>query len=119
VTNTSTTSRSTTSTPQAHPQVIEPVAGQGDPQGAAAARRPATPGEAATIVMPKHDPRPTGPASVSAAPSKGAPSDAEVRAAVDKFQAAVTKYHLDKLNFNGALLDPSQLAPGVFYTSIA
>ncbi len=112
---TSTTHSSTSSTPQAHPQVVEPVAGQGDQ----AARRPATTGETATIVAPTHDPRPTGPASVSSAPSKGAPTDAEVRAAVAKFQAAVSQYHLDRLNFAGSLLDPSQLAPGVFYTSIA
>jgi rare lipoprotein A (peptidoglycan hydrolase) len=99
--------------------VVEPVAGQADPNSAAAAKRPATAGEAATIVIPKHDPRPTGPASVSTAPAKDAPSDAEVQAAVTKFQAAVAQYHLDKLNFNGALLDPSQLTPGQFYTSIA
>ncbi len=100
--------------------MVEPVAGQANPKkSAAAARRPATAGESATIVIPKHDPRPTGPASVSSAPAKGAPSDAEVRAAVAKFQSAVAQYHLDKLNFNGALLDPSQLTPGQFYTSIA
>jgi Lytic transglycolase len=116
---TTTTQTAASSTPQAHPQVVEPVAGQSDPNSAAAAKRPATTGEAATIVIPKHDPRPTGPASVSTAPAKDAPSDAEVQAAVAKFQTAVAQYHLDKLNFNGALLDPSQLTPGQFYTSIA
>jgi rare lipoprotein A (peptidoglycan hydrolase) len=38
---------------------------------------------------------------------------------VRKFQAAVHKYHLDRLNLSYAILDPAQLPPGQFYTSIA
>jgi rare lipoprotein A (peptidoglycan hydrolase) len=42
-----------------------------------------------------------------------------VRAAVAHFQAAVRQYHLDRLNLSYAVLDPSQLPPGAFQTSIA
>jgi hypothetical protein len=42
-----------------------------------------------------------------------------VRAAVKRFQAAIKHYHLDQLNLSYAVLDPAQLPPGRFYTSIA
>jgi rare lipoprotein A (peptidoglycan hydrolase) len=66
-----------------------------------------------------HAPSPNQPASVSQAPAKGAPTDAEVRAAVARFKAAVAQYHLDRLNLSGALINPSLLPPGVYNTSIA
>jgi rare lipoprotein A (peptidoglycan hydrolase) len=97
--------------PQGHPQAIEPVAGN-----AAAVTRPApAPMQSAT---PATGP-PTGPASETKAPAKGAPTDAEVRAAIARFQAAVRRYHLDRLNFSNVLLDPSQLPVGQYYVSIA
>ena len=58
-------------------------------------------------------------ASDTSAVAKGAPTDAEVRAAIAKFQLAVATYHLDRLNLNYALLDPTQLPPGVWNVSIA
>jgi hypothetical protein len=99
---------------QAHPQVVQPVAGQG---GATADPGPAAQAGAGTA--PLHDPAPRGPASVTGAPSVGAPSDAEVRIEVARFQLAVARYHLDRLNLAGALLNPAQLPPGQYFTSIA
>lgn len=42
-----------------------------------------------------------------------------MRAAIVRFQLAVARYHLDRLNLSGALLDPSQLPPGQYNVSIA
>jgi rare lipoprotein A (peptidoglycan hydrolase) len=42
-----------------------------------------------------------------------------VRAAIAKFQQAVARYHLDKLDFRNVLLDPFQLPAGQFNVSIA
>ncbi len=98
--------------PQAHPQAIDPVAG-----AVGATTTPAGPVEQPAVQT--HDPRPTGPATVTLAPAKGAPTDAEVRAAIARFQLAVARYHLDRLNFAGVLLDPSQLPPGQYNVSIA
>ncbi len=66
-----------------------------------------------------HDPTPTGPASSTSAPAKGAPTDAEVRAAIEQFQLAVATYHLDRLDFSGVLLNPAKLPPGQYFVSIA
>jgi rare lipoprotein A (peptidoglycan hydrolase) len=109
-----TTAAARPTVPHGHPQAVQPVAGQ-----AAGARTTTLPTQTAAPRSPGHDPVPTGPASETRAVAKGAPTDAEVRAAVAKFKAAVARYHLNRLNFSGVLLDPSQLAPGVFYTSIA
>jgi rare lipoprotein A (peptidoglycan hydrolase) len=94
--------------PLAHPQAVEPVAGNA--------------GAATTQIespLPSHDPRPKAPATNTKAPVKGAPTDAEVRAAIARFQLAVARYHLDRLNLSGALLNPSQLGSGPFNVSIA
>jgi len=64
-------------------------------------------------------PSPRQPATITLAPAKGAPTDAEVRAAIAQFQAAVARYHLDRLNLSGALLNPSQLPAGEYNVSIA
>lgn len=110
-----TTVRATTSAsyPTPHPQVVEPVAGReaktrGRP-------RPSAPG----LSVISSDPKVGAPATVTDAPAKGAPTDAQVRAAVARFQAAVAYYHLDQLNFSGELLKLSQLPPGEYFTSIA
>jgi len=95
---------------QGHPQAIEPVAG-----AASHVRTSAL----ATQTTSARDPVPTAPATITRAPAKGAPTDAEVRAAVARFQAAVARYHLDRLNLSGALIDPASLPPGQWYTSIA
>lgn len=97
----------------AHPQAVEPVAGKGVPAGTPGAN--SDPGPAAR----RPDRAPTGPASAGSGPARGAPTDAEVRAEVARFQRAVAQYHLDRLNLSGALLDPSTLTPGQFYVSIA
>jgi rare lipoprotein A (peptidoglycan hydrolase) len=100
--------------PRAHPQVVEPVAGNAPANTSTA---PAAQPEAAAT--PGRDPGPNAPASVTSAPAKGAPTDAEVRAAIAKFQLAVARYHLDQLDFSGVLLNPAQLPPGVWNVSIA
>jgi len=102
-----------TTIPQAHPQVIEPAAG--DPGTSTAAASVAPSGFARTPT----DRPPTGPATDTKAPAAGAPSDAEVRAAIARFQLAVARYHLNRLDFSGALLDPTKLPPGAFNVSIA
>jgi rare lipoprotein A (peptidoglycan hydrolase) len=104
---------STGASSQSHPQVVEPVAGQG------AGRSTAQLNQAGEATPPLHDPAPNQAASDTSAPAKGAPTDAEVRAAVARFQAAVRVYHLDRLNLSYALLNPAQLPPGTFQTSIA
>jgi rare lipoprotein A (peptidoglycan hydrolase) len=99
--------------PKAHPQVVEPVAGAGS--GSATTTQASTGGSS----LPLTDPVPTGPASNISAPAKGAPSDAEVQAALLRFHAAVSHYHLDRLNFSGVLLNFSKLPPGPYQVSIA
>jgi len=110
---TTTTAGHAATAPHAHPQVVEPVAGQG------AGRTGTQLAQAGEAAPPLHDPAPNVAASNTNAPAKGAPTDAEVRAAIAKFQLAVATYHLDRLNLNYALLDPSQLPAGVWFSSIA
>jgi rare lipoprotein A (peptidoglycan hydrolase) len=113
---TKTTATATQPSQQAHPQVVEPVAGQAGNKHTGTR----TGGSGlVTATQPAHDPSPNAPASVSVAPARGAPSDAEVRAAVAKFRAAVAQYHLDRLNLSGALLNPALLPAGQYYVSIA
>jgi rare lipoprotein A (peptidoglycan hydrolase) len=99
---------------QAHPQAVQPVAGD----AGAPVTQPAGGQPTATATL-SADRRPTSPATVTLSPAKGAPTDAQVRAAVAQFQAAVARYHLDRLNLAGALLGPSQLPPGQYNVSIA
>ncbi len=105
---------SPTATEQAHPQVVEPAAGEGGAIQTIAQAAPPKSGGASG-----KDPAPTAPATITLAPAKGAPTDAEVRAAVARFQAAVAEYHLNRLNLSGALLNPAQLPPGQYNVSIA
>jgi hypothetical protein len=93
-----------------HPHAVEPVAGQ--PSGAI------QPGPAGGVVQTRN-PRITGPATITAGVAKGAPTVSEVRAAYTHFRAAVARYHLDRLNFSGVLINPADLPPGHWYISIA
>ena len=111
-------SRSGTSTaraadPQSHPQAIQPVAGQ------APDAKPKAGSSLPLVTVPANAPVPKQPATVTLAPAKGAPTDAQVQAADTQFQAAVARYHLDRLNLAGDLLDPSQVPAGQFFVSIA
>jgi rare lipoprotein A (peptidoglycan hydrolase) len=92
--------------------VVEPVAGQG-------AKSQTTTQSSPSASVPSNGPAPTGPASITLAPAKGAPTDAQVRAALAQFQAAVHRYHLDRLNFSGVLLNASSIPPGPYHVSIA
>ena len=98
----------------AHPQVVEPVAGEAGAPRSAAAPNPAGP-----AVPAASDPSPSQPASAISAPAPGAPSNAEVRVEVARFQLAIAHYHLDRLDLSNALIDPSALPPGQYNTSIA
>jgi rare lipoprotein A (peptidoglycan hydrolase) len=101
-----------TTTPPAHPQVVQPVAGEVNPSPT---------GNGGPVLRPSNgpDPTPTAPASAITRPAPGAPTDAEVRAAIIRFQRAVAEYHLNRLNFSGVLLNPAQLPPGQYNVSIA
>jgi hypothetical protein len=100
-----TTAADNAATPQGHPQAIEPVAGEvGASRGGG------------QVGIPTKDPVPTGPATNTKTPAKGAPTDAEVRAAIARFQAAIARYHLDQLNLSGSLINPP---PGQYNVSIA
>jgi rare lipoprotein A (peptidoglycan hydrolase) len=94
-----------------HPHAIEPVAGQ-------APVKPHDPIVTVTQTSPGA-PSPDQPATITRAPAKGAPTDAQVRAAVARFQLAVRRYHLNRLNFVNVLLNPDQLPPGQWNVSIA
>jgi rare lipoprotein A (peptidoglycan hydrolase) len=97
-----------------HAQAVQPIAGNvsANTSTASITRSP-------VATVPGHDPAPTGPATVTKAPAKGAPTDAQVRAAIARFQLAVSRYHLDQLDFSGVLLNPAQLPAGVWNVSIA
>jgi rare lipoprotein A (peptidoglycan hydrolase) len=98
--------------PHGHPHVVQPVAGV-VPTTSTHAAAPSGPN------IPSSDPVPTGPATITNAPAKGAPTNAEVRAAIARFHLAVRRYHLNRLNFANALLNPSELTAGGFRVSIA
>ena len=97
--------------PKVHPHALEPVAGAASPA--------TTPAQTPSAGLPTGTPTPNGPASVTLAPAKGAPTNQEVRAAIAKFQFAVARYHLNRLNFSGSLLNPSQLPYTQWNVSIA
>jgi rare lipoprotein A (peptidoglycan hydrolase) len=99
---------------RARPQAIEPVAGQGGQTQSKPSDPPPTVSEPSAAT-----PSPAAPATITRAPAKGAPTDAQVRAAVARFQLAVARYHLNRLNFTDELLNPEQLPPGQWNVSIA
>jgi rare lipoprotein A (peptidoglycan hydrolase) len=86
--------------------------------GAGAGSGPVTQAPSGPAV-PSNGPAPLGPASNTSAPAAGAPTDAQVKAALAHFQAAVHRYHLDRLNFSGVLLNIANLPPGPYQVSIA
>jgi rare lipoprotein A (peptidoglycan hydrolase) len=93
---------------EAHAQAVQPVAG--DLSSGA---------HLSVATAPSHDPAPTGPATDTNAPAKGAPTDAQVRAALARFQLAISHYHLNQLNFSGVLLNPADLPAGGWNVSVA
>lgn len=101
--------------PTPRPQVVEPVAGQAGPSETTTSQ-PAQPSTVAAVAP--NDP-PSAPASDISAPAKGAPTDAQVRAAIAQFQLAVARYHLNRLNLSSSLLAPAQVPSGQYNVSIA
>jgi rare lipoprotein A (peptidoglycan hydrolase) len=61
----------------------------------------------------------TGPASITSAPAKGAPTAAQIRAALVSLQATKRRYQLEHVDTGGAVVDAADLPPGPWYTSIA
>ena len=72
-----------------------------------------------TAATPSAHPRITGPASVTSAPAKGAPTTAQVRAALFRLKTVERRYRLDRVDYTNALLSPSEIPPGKWFTSIA
>jgi rare lipoprotein A (peptidoglycan hydrolase) len=105
---------SSSALPRPRPQAVEPIAGVAPVHGKTH-HSPAVPGFART----PNDPVPKQAASDINAPARGAPTDAQVRAAVAKFQLDVATYHLDRLHFSSVLLNAAQLPPGQYNVSIA
>jgi rare lipoprotein A (peptidoglycan hydrolase) len=101
--------------PTAHAQAVEPTAGQ---VGSGAAAATST-GPQPTQSLPSGHPKLTGPASVTSAPAKGAPTAAQVRRALVSLQATKRRYQLENVDTSGALVDAADLPPGLWYTSIA
>ncbi len=110
---------STTSTatiPAAHPQAVEPTAGQTGSSSSTSQGASRASGARAT---PSADPQVTGPASDTSAPAKGAPTTAQIRAALVSLQATKRRYQLEHADTGGAVVDAADLPPGNWYTSIA
>jgi rare lipoprotein A (peptidoglycan hydrolase) len=114
----SSTSASATATgtvPKAHPQAVEPTAGQVTAGGTATTST----GTPTTPAAPSGHPKLTGPASVTSAPAKGAPTTAQIRQALVSLQATKRRYQLEHVDTGGAVVDAADLPPGPWYTSIA
>jgi rare lipoprotein A (peptidoglycan hydrolase) len=103
--------------PSAHPNAVEPTAGQAGSSNAAAHSSGAA-GARTTGTSPSH-PQITGPASVTSAPAKGAPTTAQVRNALLRLTTVERRYRLDRVDYTNALLTPSEIPPGKWLTSIA
>jgi rare lipoprotein A (peptidoglycan hydrolase) len=110
--------RSTTAAvtvPSARPNAVEPTAGQAGSSNAAGHSS----GGARTTGTSPSPPQITGPASVTSAPAKGAPTTAEVRNALLRLKTVERRYRLDRVDYTNALLTPSEIPPGKWLTSIA
>ena len=105
-------STATSAVPKAHPQAVEPTAGQ---VGTGTAAATSTAAES----TPSGHPRLTGPASITSAPAKGAPTTAQIRRALVALQATKRRYQLEHVDTGGAVVDAATLPPGPWYTSIA
>jgi rare lipoprotein A (peptidoglycan hydrolase) len=113
--STSASSTATGTVPAAHPQAVEPTAGQVTAGGAATTSTDAQP----TPAPPSGHPKLTGPASVTRAPAKGAPTAAQIRSALVSLQATERRFKLENVDTSGAVVDAAALPPGPWYTSIA
>jgi len=84
------------------PTVVEPSAGGATAVPSAPA--PAAPAPGARLID---------------GPSAGAPTDAELKGELAELKGAQAQYALLDLDFSGSLIDPSDLTPGVWRTSVA
>jgi rare lipoprotein A (peptidoglycan hydrolase) len=113
--STGTSATTTATVPTAHPQAVEPTAGQAGPAGATTTSTAAQPAPS----DPSGHPKLTGPASVTGAPAKGAPTTAQIRSALMSLQATKRRFQLEHVDTGGAVVDAADLPPGPWYTSIA
>jgi rare lipoprotein A len=111
------TSSTTGALPTAHPQAVEPTAGQAS-SAAAPAAATSSPAQSAPSIPSGH-PKLTGPASVTGAPAKGAPTADQIRSALVSLQAFKRRFQFEHLDTGGEVVDAADLPPGPWYTSIA
>ena len=114
-----TTTRPTASIPTARPQAVEPTAGQAGSGSAGGSEAHAGSSTTAGATTTPTHPKITGPASVTSAPAKGAPSTAQVRAALSSLKQTEQRYQLDRVDYTNALLTRSEIPPGRWLTSVA
>jgi rare lipoprotein A (peptidoglycan hydrolase) len=113
---TSSSSSATVTVPSAHPQAVEPTAGQA---GHAAAKHHAPAAGGGATTTPSTNPKVTGAASNTSAPARGALTNAQVRSALVSLQQTKRRYQLDHVDTGGAVVDAASLPPGRWYTSVA
>jgi rare lipoprotein A (peptidoglycan hydrolase) len=101
--------------PTPHAQAVEPAAGQVAPGQNASSSTAAQ----SVPSTPSGHPKLTGPASITSAPAKGAPTTAQIRQALVSLQAINRRYQLEHVDTGGAVVDAADLPPGPWYTSIA
>ena len=111
----STTTTATDTVPTPHAQAVEPAAGQVAPAVAASGSTAAQ----SAPSTPSGHPKLTGPASITSAPAKGAPTTAQIHQALVSLQATKRRYQLEHVDTGGAVVDAADLPPGPWYTSIA
>ena len=100
---------------------------EGPPSGGRTGRRPGRCGGRTAALTdtqptpstPSGHPKLTGPASITSAPAKGAPTAAQIRQALVSLQATKRRYQLEHVDTGGAVVDAADLPPGNWYTSIA
>jgi rare lipoprotein A len=115
---TSTSTSATVTVPSAHPQAVEPKAGQGG--RSASARHHAPPASATeTTATPSAHPKVTGPASNTATPAKGALTIAQVRSALLALRQTQQRYQLQHVDTEGAVMSAASVPPGPWNTSIS
>jgi rare lipoprotein A len=111
----STTTTATGTVPTPNAQAVEPAAGQ----VASGAAAPSSTAAQSAPSTPSGHPKLTGPASITSAPAKGAPTTAQIRQALVSLQATKRRFQLEHVDTGGAVVDAADLPPGPWYTSIA
>ena len=88
--------------PTPHAQAVEPAAGQ---VGTGTDAPQARPRRSRRRRRPSRHPKLTGPASITSAPAKGAPTTAQIRRALVSLQAIKRRFQLEHVDTGGAVVD--------------